>query len=52
MPLFRTKHKTEVYNSAGANWNWTCSCGAHGRAIPHKAEMEKRARLHEQSENR
>ncbi|MFD5419472.1 hypothetical protein ACFWJT_15785 [Streptomyces sp. NPDC127069] len=47
MALFRRKCKTTVYDAGFGNWNYKCTCGSHGRPIPHKAEIEEKARLHE-----
>lgn len=50
MRLFRKqRHETEVRDVGGGNWNFYCTCGAHGRAIPYRQEMETKARLHREA---
>lgn len=52
MSLFRKKHTTEVYDAGFGNWNFTCSCGTHGRAVRSRQEMETKARLHREAATR
>ncbi|MEV6580238.1 hypothetical protein AB0M92_18970 [Streptomyces sp. NPDC051582] len=52
MSLFRRTCKTTVYDVGFGNWNFRCTCGAHGRAIPQRAEIEEKARLHESAGRR
>jgi hypothetical protein len=45
--MFRRKHTATVREAGFGRWTFRCTCGAEGRAIPQKAEIEEKARLHQ-----
>lgn len=48
----REKHETKIVEYAGGNVNFECTCGAHSRSGPSRAEAKIKARLHEDAANR
>lgn len=48
MGLFKKRHETNVYETA-SGWNFSCSCGTHGRAIRNKREITDKARWHREA---
>lgn len=46
MSPFREKHETTVVAHAGGHYAFECTCGAHSRSGPSRAEAQDKATIH------